>query len=37
VRVTARGGELSIAWAGADAPVYLSGPAVTVFEGEITL
>ena len=37
VRVTARGGELSVAWAGAGAPVYLSGPAVTVFEGEIDL
>jgi len=37
VRVTARGGELSIAWAGEGEPVYLSGPAVTVFEGEITL
>jgi diaminopimelate epimerase len=37
VRVSARGGELSIAWAGGDAPVYLSGPAVTVFEGEIEI
>lgn len=37
VRVSARGGELSIAWAGEGAPVYLSGPAVTVFEGEISL
>jgi diaminopimelate epimerase len=37
VRVSARGGELSIAWAGEGAPVYLSGPAVTVFEGEIAL
>jgi diaminopimelate epimerase len=37
VRVAARGGELSIAWAGEGEPVYLSGPAVTVFEGEITL
>jgi diaminopimelate epimerase len=37
VRVSARGGELSIAWAGGDAPVYLTGPAVTVFEGEVTL
>jgi diaminopimelate epimerase len=37
VRVSARGGELSVAWAGGDAPVYLSGPAVTVYEGEITL
>jgi diaminopimelate epimerase len=35
VRVSARGGELSIAWAGPGQPVYLSGPAVTVFEGEI--
>ena len=37
VRVSARGGELSIAWAGEGQPVYLSGPAVTVFEGEIDL
>lgn len=37
VRVSARGGELAVAWAGGDAPVYLSGPAVTVFEGEINL
>lgn len=37
VQVSARGGELSIAWAGGDAPVYLTGPAVTVFEGEVTL
>ncbi|MGI4843054.1 MAG: diaminopimelate epimerase [Janthinobacterium lividum] len=37
VRVSARGGELSIAWAGAGQPVYLSGPAVTVFEGEVEI
>jgi len=37
VRVDARGGTLSIAWAGEGEPVYLSGPAVTVFEGEIEL
>jgi len=37
VRVLARGGELSIAWAGEGQPVYLSGPAVTVFEGEIAI
>ncbi|KQQ87119.1 diaminopimelate epimerase [Massilia sp. Leaf139] len=37
VRVSARGGELSIAWAGEGEPVYLSGPAVTVFEGEISI
>jgi diaminopimelate epimerase len=37
VRVEARGGELTIAWAGEGQPVYLSGPAVTVFEGELEL
>jgi diaminopimelate epimerase len=37
VKVAARGGNLSIAWAGPGHPVYLSGPAVTVFEGEISL
>ncbi len=37
VRVSARGGELSIAWAGPEQAVMLSGPAVTVFEGEINL
>ena len=37
VQVEARGGRLNIAWAGEGQPVYLSGPAVTVFEGEITL
>jgi len=37
VRVSARGGELSIAWAGPGQSVYLSGPAVSVFEGEIAL
>jgi diaminopimelate epimerase len=37
VQVDARGGRLCIAWAGEGQPVYLSGPAETVFEGEITL
>ena len=37
VAVETRGGMLSIAWAGGNAPVYLTGPAVTVFEGEIEL
>jgi diaminopimelate epimerase len=37
VRVSARGGELSIAWTGPDQPVYLSGPAVSVFEGEVEI
>lgn len=35
VKVQTRGGELSIAWTGDTAPVMLTGPAVTVFEGEI--
>jgi len=37
VRVATRGGELSIAWAGDAQPVYMSGPATTVFTGEIDL
>lgn len=37
VRVETLGGTLSIAWNGGTSPVMLSGPAVTVFEGEITL
>ena len=37
VRVDARGGQLSIAWGGGATAVYLSGPAVTVFEGEVDL
>jgi diaminopimelate epimerase len=37
VHVSARGGDLVISWAGEGEPVYLSGPAVTVFEGEIEL
>lgn len=37
VRVSMQGGELSIAWQGEGQPVYLSGPAVTVFDGEIDI
>ncbi|MBI4998074.1 MAG: diaminopimelate epimerase [Rhodocyclales bacterium] len=37
VRVDTRGGVLSIAWAGANRPVLMTGPAETVFEGEATL
>lgn len=37
VRVETRGGDLSIAWAGAGTPVLMTGPAVTVFSGEIDL
>ena len=35
VDVATRGGTLTIAWAGGDAPVTMTGPAVTVFEGSI--
>ena len=37
VDVTTRGGLLTIEWAGGDAPVLMTGPAVTVFEGDIDL
>jgi diaminopimelate epimerase len=36
VHVQARGGQLTIRWEGEGEPVFLSGPAETVFEGEIT-
>lgn len=37
VRVETRGGVLNIAWQGKGASVLMSGPAVTVFSGEIEL
>jgi diaminopimelate epimerase len=37
VKVATRGGELSIAWGGTGSPVMLTGPAVTVFEGEMEI
>lgn len=37
VRISARGGELSITWQGPGHPVLMTGPAVTVFEGTIEL
>jgi len=37
VRVQTRGGELTIAWGGEGRPVLMTGPAVTVFTGEIEL
>ena len=37
VRVTTRGGDLTIVWAGPGQPVMMTGPAVTVFTGEIEL
>ena len=35
VQVHTRGGVLGIAWAGGDAPVLMTGPATSVFRGEI--
>jgi diaminopimelate epimerase len=37
VRVTTHGGDLTIAWAGERHHVMMTGPAETVFEGEIDI
>jgi diaminopimelate epimerase len=37
VEVHTRGGPLRIEWAAGDSPVLMTGPAATVFEGEIEL
>ena len=37
VNVATRGGALTIAWGGEGQPVVMTGPAITVFEGEIIL
>lgn len=37
VTVHARGGDIVIEWAGEGSPVIMTGPAVTVFQGEIEL
>jgi diaminopimelate epimerase len=37
VRVTTRGGDLTIVWAGEGKPVMMTGPAATVFDGELNL
>jgi len=37
VIVSTRGGSLTIRWEGKNEPVWMTGPAVTVFEGEINL
>lgn len=37
VKVSTRGGDLFIHWEGSGQPVWMTGPAVTVFEGEINL
>ena len=37
VDVQTHGGVLTISWAGANAPVFMTGPATTVFHGEIDI
>jgi diaminopimelate epimerase len=37
VSVHTRGGDLIIEWAGKDQPVYMTGPAETVFEGKVEI
>jgi diaminopimelate epimerase len=37
VTVHTRGGDLRIEWAGPGQPVRMTGPAVTVYQGSITL
>ena len=37
VTVQLLGGDLQIEWAGGEAPVYMTGPATVVFDGEIQL
>jgi diaminopimelate epimerase len=37
VDVSLRGGNLLVRWAGETQPVWMTGPAVTVFDGEIDL
>jgi diaminopimelate epimerase len=37
VEVQTRGGVLTIDWAGGNASVFMTGPATTVFHGEIDL
>jgi len=37
VHVATRGGVLSISWDGNDTDVQMTGPAITVFSGEITI
>jgi diaminopimelate epimerase len=37
VQVETRGGTLTISWAGGDNPVWMKGPAETVYEGTLEL
>lgn len=37
LEVALQGGRLAVSWAGADAPVWMTGPATSVYEGSIAL
>jgi diaminopimelate epimerase len=37
VAVQARGGTLTVSWAGGDNPVWMKGPARTVYQGVIEI
>ncbi|MDH5480299.1 MAG: diaminopimelate epimerase [Nitrosomonas sp.] len=37
VTVSTRGGDLTIKWSGQNTPILMTGPAISVFEGEINL
>ena len=37
VKVSTRGGDLMVRWQGENSPVWMTGPAVVVFDGEIEL
>ncbi|MDO8464808.1 MAG: diaminopimelate epimerase [Gallionella sp.] len=37
VKVSTRGGDLMVRWQGENSPVWMTGPAVAVFDGEIEL
>jgi diaminopimelate epimerase len=37
VRVTTRGGDLTVRWNGANSPVMMTGDAVSVFDGELEI
>jgi diaminopimelate epimerase len=37
VRIELRGGDLQIEWSGGDAPIFMTGPAASVFSGQIPL
>jgi len=36
-QVSTRSGNLTIGWEGGDNPMWMTGPAVTVFEGEMEI